>query len=104
LGYVPSSSRTAIFTTYKIDNSMVIEGPNSCYGLDIGYTNDPTALVHIQFDNNNLKIKELLYGKYNTLELSRALSMFGISFNDTIIIDNSAKETITQLITAGFGH
>lgn len=54
------SSESIIFTHHLIDD--VPEDANFIsFGLDYGYTNDPTALVGIWIQDNNLYIKEYIY-------------------------------------------
>ena len=36
------------------------------FGLDFGYSNDPTAVVQIRKRNNNLYVKELMYNKHRS--------------------------------------
>lgn len=44
------------------------------YGLDFGYTNDPTALVKIGVNGRNLYMQSMLYKPYNNgLELAEAM-------------------------------
>lgn len=54
------SSQSIIFTHHLCDT--VPEDANFIsFGLDYGYTNDPTALVGIWVQDNNLYIKEYIY-------------------------------------------
>jgi phage terminase large subunit len=54
------SSKSIIFT-HNICNSIPEDAKFVSYGLDYGYSNDPTALVGIWTDEHNIYIKEFLY-------------------------------------------
>lgn len=62
------------------------------YGLDFGFTNDPTALLEIKEHNNRVYLKELLYqtGLTNP-DICTKFDLLGLSKKDSIIFADSAE-------------
>lgn len=62
-GYVSEGARGRIFKNWlPMPDAEFDELPYpSYYGLDFGYTNDPTALVEIKEHNNNIWVREVIY-------------------------------------------
>ncbi|MEI7668923.1 MAG: terminase large subunit, partial [Pseudomonadota bacterium] len=73
------------------------------YGLDFGFTNDPTALVEIRQQNGELFIKSLIYetGLTNQ-DISGRLDTLGISRNEDIICDSAEPKSIEELRRMGW--
>ena len=71
------------------------------YGLDFGFTNDPTALVEIKEHNNRIYIKELLYetGLTNQM-IAQKLKIYGIQ-DKLVIADSSEPKSIEELRNQG---
>ena len=77
---------------------------DSVYGLDWGYTNDPTAIIRIGIDGNNLYMDELLYrtGLTNS-DLIGILPSIGIVRNySQLIADSAEPKSIEDLYRAGY--
>ena len=74
----------------------------SAYGLDFGFTNDPSALEHVVQAHGDLWIDEALYstGLTNPDIASRA-SGEGITSEDQIIADCAEPKSIRELQAAG---
>ena len=71
-------------------------------GLDFGFTNDPTALVEVHRDGDNLYINELLYQTHLTIsDIVDILKMKMIS-REEIIADWANPREIEELRRAGF--
>lgn len=73
------------------------------YGMDFGYTNDPTACVAAYEDKGNYYFDEIFYEKgllnTNIIEL---LKDRGVHTTDNIIGDSSEPKTIAEIKKAGF--
>lgn len=71
-----------------------------CYGLDFGYSNDPTALVDVYIDEAGKKIyvDELIYksGMLNS-EIAEELARRGISRSTEIFADAAEPKSIDEL-------
>ena len=55
-----SSSRSTIFTYAEV-NQIPVDANLIAYGMDFGYTNDPTTFVSVYTQGHNLYVKEHLY-------------------------------------------
>lgn len=68
------------------------------YGLDFGYTNDPTACVRIRKNGRRLYLQTVFYeiGLTNR-EISARLHTVGIKDNDLIYADSAEPKTIADL-------
>jgi len=73
------------------------------YGLDFGYSNDPTALVGVYRLGDDLWYDEIIYqtGLTNS-DIASLIRQFGISRYDEIIADSAEPKSIEELHRAGF--
>ena len=72
------------------------------YGLDFGYSNDPTALVEIVKIEKNLYFKELLYEKELLTKDVIKFMDDNISKRDVIIADSADPKAIEEIRRAGY--
>ena len=85
----------------------VDEFPKDCkkiaYGLDFGFTNDPTALIKIGELHGELYMQELIYktGLTNP-EIAKEMSLNGVSENDFIYADAAEPKSIAEIKALGF--
>ena len=72
------------------------------YCLDFGFTNDPTALIHLILAHGELWMDELLYstGMTNPMIAERAKG-YGLTRNDIIIADSAEPKSIRELNSLG---
>lgn len=71
-----------------------------CFGLDWGYTNDPTALVEIRYNGGALYWKEHIYRKQLTNQyISRLIKELNIT--DEIVADSAEPKSIAELRNNG---
>ena len=74
----------------------------SCYGLDFGFTNDPSALEHVVLAHGELWIDELLYSTGLTNpDIAHRAKEAGLSTQQQIIADCAEPKSIREL--QGFG-
>ena len=89
------SSRATIFQFSVVDKP---EGKLLSYGLDFGFTNDPTSLVAVYQDGLNLYIDEMLYHTNLTNDdISDRLQEFGLTRYDEIFADSAEPKSIEEL-------
>jgi phage terminase large subunit len=70
------------------------------YGLDWGYTNDPTALVEIRYNGGALYWKQHIYRRQLTNQyISRLIKEIGIT--DEIVADSAEPKSIAELRNSG---
>lgn len=73
------------------------------YGLDWGYTNDPTAIVSVYLDDHSLYIRELVYsGGLTNPDIAERLRDLGLSRSDEIIADSAEPKSIDEVHREGF--
>ena len=72
------------------------------YCLDFGFTNDPTALVHLVLAHGELWLDELIYttGMTNPMIAERAKAL-GLTRADTIVADSAEPKSIRELNNLG---
>lgn len=100
LGEVGSIEGACIKDWQQIDN-LPEEAELLCYGMDFGFSNDPTTLVALYKYNKGYILHELLYktGLYNS-DISRILNSLGIK--EVIYADSSDPKSISEI--EEFGH
>jgi phage terminase large subunit len=70
----------------------IIESKDYIYGMDFGFTNDPTTLVRISIQNNEIYGELLLYEPIdNPTILVNYLKQIGVQDDSYIIADSSDK-------------
>lgn len=75
------------------------------YGLDWGFTNDPTAMVAVYRCNGELWVEELLYKKQMTNSMIAAeLATLGLLKYKPIIADSAEPKSIADLNNMGWGN
>jgi len=73
------------------------------YGLDFGFSNDPTTLNEIKTHNNKVYINELIYEVGLTNQsIARKLESLGILKGDLIIADSAEPKSIQELVNEGW--
>tara|TARA_R110000822_G_scaffold97796_3_gene221703 strand:+ start:666 stop:1625 length:960 start_codon:yes stop_codon:yes gene_type:complete len=95
-----SASRSTIFNYAEV-NQIPINANLIAYGMDFGYTNDPTTLVSVYTEGHNLYIKEHLYRtQMNTNEISTFLKDEKLLGNP-IYADSAEPRLIAELRRMG---
>lgn len=73
------------------------------YGLDLGYSNDPTALTEIWVDKGNIYLKELVYkAGLNNKTLMDLFKSVGIKKGDIIVCDTNEPKTLNEFREHGW--
>jgi phage terminase large subunit len=87
-------------TPHNIATGTADEYKWKAYGLDFGFTNDPTALVEVVYQEGKLWVKELLYetGLTNA-DIARRC---GLQRSDEIIADSAEPKSIEEIRRSGF--
>jgi phage terminase large subunit len=102
LGQV-GSLEGVIFSNWKQISNIPIDAQLLGYGLDFGFTNDPTALVGVYRYNGKLLVDELIYrtGMLNK-DIIKEMSNININRNVTIWADSAEPKTIEEIRQNGF--
>lgn len=87
-----------IFDTWQ----SVPDFPDNCktiiFGLDFGYTNDPTALVKVGVRGNEIYLDELIYQtKLTNQDIAGRLERLGIRRTDEIFADSAEPKSIDEI-------
>ena len=101
LGQV-GAAKSLIFSINLVDE-VPVNARLLSYGMDFGFTNDPTTLVAIYLHDTNLYIKEMLYrtGMTNQ-DIARQLEQLGIGRRDEIYADSSEPKSIEEIYRMGW--
>ena len=100
---IPGTLEGLVFETFNIIGEMP-EGMNCVYGLDFGFSNDPTAITKIAIHNDDLFIDELIYrtGLTNA-DIISLMKESGIRPTyDELIADSAEPKSIEDILRAGF--
>ena len=90
----------AVFNNWKQCNDIPANAELIRYGLDFGFTNDPTALLGVWRYNGELYVKQFIYetGLTNQ-DISNRIKRLNI--DDTIIADSAEPKSIEELKRLG---
>jgi phage terminase large subunit len=92
-----------IFTNYAICADIPQDAKLIGYGLDFGFTNDPTACAAVYMQSGELWVKEVLYEKGLTNpDIKRMLNELGVGNRDIIVADSAEPKSIEELHRMGF--
>ncbi len=102
LGLVGSLSGTVFNNWSKIDN-IPTDAELLAYGLDWGYSQDPTCLIAMYKWNGKLIIDELIYrkGLINS-ELANIMRTLNLNMRVNIVADSAEPKSIADLKMYGF--
>jgi phage terminase large subunit len=102
LGLVGSLSGTVFNNWSKIDN-VPPDAELLAYGLDWGYSQDPTCLIAMYKWNGKLIIDELIYrkGLINS-ELANIMRTLNLNMRVNIVADSAEPKSIADLKMYGF--
>jgi phage terminase large subunit len=102
LGLV-GSLEGVIFSNWSQIGKVPEEAQLLGYGLDFGFTNDPTALVAVYRWNNQIVFDELIYqtGLLNS-DIIREMTRIGIDQRTLIYADSAEPKTIEEIRRSGF--
>ncbi len=99
---LPGKIQGLVFDKWQLVESF----PEDCkwknYGLDFGFTNDPTALIKVGLAEGALWLDELIYNRGLTnQDIARWMGELGMGWEDEIIADNQPK-CIYEIKKEGF--
>jgi phage terminase large subunit len=92
-----------VFQNWQQCERIPAESEFISYGLDWGFTNDPTALVEVYRYDGKIYINELLYQtKLTNSEIVNHLKQLGVNSSRCIVADSAEPKSIAELTNAGF--
>jgi phage terminase large subunit len=90
-----------IFPEIELVDEM--PGHESFYGLDFGYTNDPSALIQVQLSGEAIYLNELVYETgLRNIDLSKKMADAGLTKQDSIFADSAEPKSIDDLYYYGW--
>ena len=93
----------SVFENWDIVDSIPLGAELLSYGLDWGFTNDPTALIKLCRFNGELYLEELIYGTGLTnSDIYNKMVKLGIPLRVPIIADSAEPKSIEDLYRFGF--
>jgi len=97
------ASRATIFTHWKEIDQIPNEFKPMNYGIDFGYTADPTAIVRVYTDGHGFAIDELCYApRLTNSDISKVLRDNSVNRQDVIICDSAEPKSIDEIHAHGF--
>jgi len=92
-----------VFNGFSIIDSIP-EDVSRNYGLDWGYTNDPTALVEIGMKGESIYMNEKIYqtGLTNSDIMKLLVERGVVKYHDEIVADSAEPKSIEDLRRAGY--
>ena len=96
--------RGLIFPRYNIVESMPdkMERRGEWYGIDFGFTNDPTAVYHVVLAHGELWLDEVMYqqGQDNP-HIARRLKDVGVTNRSNVVADCAEPKSIAEINATG---
>ena len=92
-----------IFNNWDIVPKIPEEAKFMGYGLDFGYTNDPTALIALYMQDNELYFDELIHevGLLNQ-DIANRMKTLNITNTEMIVGDSAEPKSIEEIRRKGF--
>lgn len=73
------------------------------YGMDFGFSNDPSTLIEVRMEDDELYVTELLYeANLTNNDISNRLEILGVSKGSLIVADSSEPKSIEELRRHGW--
>lgn len=92
-----------IFSNWQIVKQVPDDAELLGYGLDFGFTNDPTALISVHKFNSELYIKELIYQtRLTNNDIVQKMIELGVDKYKDIIADSAEPKSIEDIYRGGF--
>lgn len=94
--------REKIFREVKTYTGLTPETKQVYYGIDFGYSSDPTSVIKVSVEGNNLYCEEVMYEKGLTnQDLVFLLKEKGITRDDVVVADSSEPKSIQEMNREG---
>lgn len=96
-------TRGSVFQNWGVVESIPSEARFMGYGMDFGFSVDPTTLVEVYMCNGELFVNELIYETGLLVgQLDERMRRIGVSNATMIIADSAAPMLITELAVKGW--
>lgn len=92
-----------IFRNWSICGEIPLDAKFIAYGLDFGFTNDPTALIAVYEMSGELWVNELLYQtRLTNYDICEKLNDFKVFTTEEIIADSAEPKSIEEIYAEGW--
>lgn len=92
-----------VFENWGVVDSIPAKAEFIAYGLDFGFTNDPTGFIKVFKDNDDLYFDELIYEtRLTNQKIAQRFRELGVNEYDEIIADSAEPKSIEELRFEGF--
>lgn len=92
-----------IFDNWQVVDEFPQNAKNITYGLDFGFSRDPTAMVKVALYDNCIYVQELIYETgLTTDDIDNIIAMFEVPKSATINADSSEPRLIHELYNKGW--
>jgi len=92
-----------IFENWEVVKQIPESAELLGYGLDFGFTNDPTALISVYRFNSELYVKELIYKtRLTNNDIVQRMIELGVDKYKDIIADSAEPKSIEDIYRGGF--
>jgi phage terminase large subunit len=99
---LPGQIKGLVFTNWDQVETFPAECKWVVYGMDFGFSNDPTALIKVGLCGGDLYLDELIYNRGLTnQDIAKWLGELGLKWQDEVIADNQPK-CIYEIKKEGF--
>ena len=99
---LPGQIKGLIFDNWDLVDEMPANCKWEVYGMDFGFTNDPTALIKVGMEGGELWLDELIYNRGLTnQDIAKWMGELGLRWVDEVIADNQPK-CIYEIKKEGF--
>lgn len=94
-GYVPETVKGKIYSGWQQIDDVPFEARLERYGLDFGYTNDPTAIVAVYYYNGGYILDEIVFKQ--ELTNKNIADLIGLQPKAIVIADSSEPKSIDEI-------
>ena len=91
-----------VYTNWRIVQDYPTECKREFYCIDFGFTNDPTAILHVKLQGGELWVDEISYrpGMLNQ-DIVKELQAAGVPRNAQIVCDSAEQKSIAEINNLG---
>ena len=94
-----------VYANWQISQSYPSDYKREFYCIDFGFTNDPTAILHVRLSGGELWIHELCYqrGMLNS-DIVKVLKSNNVGRSASIVCDSAEQKSIAEINNLGGYH
>jgi len=99
---IPGQIKGVIFENWEQVDEFPLDCKWTAYGMDFGFSNDPTAFIKVGLCGGDLWLDELIYNRGLTnQDIAKWMGELGLKWTDEVIADNQPK-CIYEIKKEGF--